>query len=162
TGSQTALLEYRSSTATLTAASSATRASRVRDLRIPAFSPLWRFVFSLWLIITFFYAAVVVFSRGSAQEDRLARLGLRRCSDLPCLHGVIPGQTSWTDALAAFNGQAALTDDPLFDKITLFRSSNGLSLEAILIELPPDHPVPLGEIIAYYGTPSCVFIYGQG
>jgi hypothetical protein len=104
---------------------------------------------------------VIAYSSTYPATDGISQLGLMRCGELPCFRGIEPGRTSWADAVAAFNGQSSIRIDGFAGNFVLFPSKNGASLGAIFIRLPLDQLITIGELIAFYGTPSCVHIFRQ-
>ncbi len=152
---------HESHLAALSGARSIWGTSLARFLRILALprNRLLLLTIALCAILTMGCTTVIAFSRAYPASDRLSELGLRRCIETLCFRGIIPGRTSWQDAIVAFNGHSIAEGDPFFGRIMLLPSSDGNSLESILIDHPLDEPIQLGEIMALYSFPACVDIY---
>jgi len=83
--------------------------------------------------------------------------GLNQCSDTPCFRGLIPGQTNWPDAIAAFGGLSTLSNDVAWSKVMLFPSPQNDKLAAIMLERPLNK-LTTGAILMLYGKPSCLAV----
>ncbi len=110
----------------------------------------------LFTVILGSIGLAVVGSRIIAIPAQPLSAGLADCAGNPCFHNAIPGQTSWPEAIAAFDGRSTIADDASYLKITLFPSEHNNQLAAIMLERPLGQAVTVGAILAHYGTPSCV------
>src|SRR5258708_36498805 len=109
----------------------------------------------LALTITLICMAVVASSRTHVLPNENWDMGLMRCAGEPCFLEITPGKTTWVAAVAA------LGNDSKYAKVVLVPSENGNSVDSIFIEPLVEQPITVGEIVALYGTPSCVDIYRQ-
>jgi len=113
-----------------------------------------------FVLLTFVSMVLIVYGRSvPAIPDEGILPGLRRCAGTPCFHELIPGQTSWADALAAFGGSAIFTGDSTYSQLTLLPSTQGDKLAGILLNGPFDPPLTIGALMTVYDAPPCVEIY---
>ena len=120
-----------------------------------------RFATGLCSLTAFLCAATIIFSRGIAVPDNILDVDITHCGQLTCFRGLTPGQTTWTDAMAAFHGEWLVIDDPSYATITLSPGSDEQNLNLVVLHLLPNVNIFIGTIIARYGTPACVDIFGH-
>ena len=112
----------------------------------------------LYTVILGSIGLAVVGSRIIAIRAQPLSARLADCAGNPCFHNAIPGLTSWSEAIAAFDGRSTVADDASYLKITLFPSEHNNQLAAIMLEHPLGQAVTVGAILKRYGTPTCVSV----
>ncbi|HVU14404.1 MAG TPA: hypothetical protein VHD90_24165 [Phototrophicaceae bacterium] len=116
--------------------------------------------FSISLLLTMICTVVVVSSGTLPESEHRPAVGLMRCGDLPCYQTITPGETSWRSAVAALGGQSIIREDASYSEIALFPSSDGGTVASILLDRPI-HPVTIGNLVALYGTPTCMVVFRE-
>ncbi len=101
----------------------------------------------------------LVLGRTSMTSAENGLPGLDHCHDLPCFRGLIPGQTSWTEAIGAFGGQSDIGDDEHYAHIALLPSHDGVLLDAIFLDRPMNSGAVLALILNLFGQPTCINMY---
>jgi hypothetical protein len=72
----------------------------------------------------------------------------------------VPGQTSWEEARAFFNGRRDISIDGADGAIRLFETQDGEWLRRIHITMP-DGSLSVGGAMLLYGRPCAVTVYPQ-
>ena len=102
----------------------------LRDAAIPQ---LWWFSIRLSLGVAVVVMGILALGRIQSADNKLSRLGLTLCEDVACFRGLIPGRTSWQEAIAQFNGQSTLSGDPFYYHITVIPTTDGQFLDSVLL-----------------------------
>lgn len=125
---------------------------------------LW--VGCLFLTMLMLCVGAVIYGRGQPALDNLSSIHLSRCADLPCLKGIAPGQTLWSDAKAAWGStmNSQITDRVIILQIgdtgraTLTRPVDDTTVKDFYIFVPPEVVVTIGDIIQEFGSPCGIGI----
>lgn len=145
----------------LTSIEEATSVRRIGSIRSPTFpgNLLPRLILGLCALLVLTCLVLIVYSRLLLSTDERAPSGFLDCAGVPCFRALTPGQTSWAEALAAFDGRSIIVGDTAYAKIALFPSADGNMLAAILLDQPLDRSITVGMMMLRYGTPACVNVY---
>jgi hypothetical protein len=104
---------------------------------------------------------VVIFLTRPFSKPNPARIfGMDMCEGRACFRGLVPGETSWEDAKAMFNGRVDISIDGPYGAIRLFETADGTTLRRIYITLP-DGSLSVGSVMLLYGRPCAVTVYPQ-
>ena len=109
-------------------------------------------IVALWLTVLCLVGLAVGAANRLPKTTGAATFGLARCDGVPCFRGLVPGRTAWATINPAYADEPTIYD-PTNTGIIMTRSTDGLSLSAIYINLYPHERVLMGEIMALYGTP---------
>lgn len=134
-------------------------------------SPRWlrRYVQNRWLklvagigVLTILLNCLAIsFGRIQPHPSAASAIGLGLCDGVPCYKHLVPGKTSWAATtgrnIDARDGQSSLY------RPVLSPSADGMWLDTIRIQMPPDAHVAVGDIVQIYGAPCRVdlSIYGN-
>jgi hypothetical protein len=130
---------------------------------------MWWFIrrlFMLWLILAAICAAVIVIARREPVPDTLQAFGFDMCAGKPCLRGVTVGmsQDQMLNKLRDVTPYSTMENAwvVLFNpvggaphKYYLYFSSIR-SLESIALWQITELKIPLGWLVARYGSPRCI------
>jgi hypothetical protein len=109
-------------------------------------------------------AGVIVSARNQPPTGYLRDLGFGRCAGRPCFQGIVPGDTTWQEAVQRMSRLLDVTDPLALRYATLdrhgiavsFGGAHPVSPEYVLILFFYDNRRALfGDLVALYGAP-CV------
>lgn len=117
-----------------------------------------RLVRGMFGVVTALAILALAFGRIGGLQSASNAFGLERCGDRACFRSLMLGQTSWEDALAAFNGRKNIAYDPPNGRIALERSLDNVHLGRLIIGLNDRDGVMFnaGEIVILFGPPCRV------
>ncbi len=97
----------------------------------------------------------------SIPSSAATSFGLDRCDDVPCFRGLIPGKTSWSNALATTGNPPVIGLDRGHPIMSLAQSTDHALLDAISIDVPPDTTITVSDVINLYGVPCQIYLYSR-
>lgn len=112
--------------------------------------------------------AAIASGQRLAPADVRAR-GMGMCEGMPCLAGVVPGQTRWQDAqalLSTANGSEVSQKRigfavPPGGTAELYPSMDGISVGRIYLRFADHAPLDVGWIVEMFGEPCGVSLYRE-
>lgn len=131
--------------------------------------PLQRLTLMVFAFSTIVLVLAALAGRALGRADDLRALHFDLCAERPCVLGMVPGATAWTDAAAML---ARYPIDALDDKrvytplpgvsVETYISVNTLTVGRVYLSFPHHAPFSAAWIIQRYGAPCGVSIYGNG
>jgi hypothetical protein len=112
-------------------------------------------------------AAAIVYGRAYAAPDDNRAVDLALCHGMPCLDGITPGHTSWTEAQTIFaevEGSQLLERRIVFHlerdaSAELYPSVDGVNVGRMYVTFSDEHPLAAGWLVQRYGRPCGVSLY---
>ncbi|MEP7284672.1 MAG: hypothetical protein ABI947_02755 [Chloroflexota bacterium] len=121
-----------------------------------------RNVFVLWVLVFVMVSSVLLYSRTFSEPSELQKLGFGMCSDQPCFMGIVPGVTTWKDAILILKSYDLKEEDyeeisfatvklKYFDVTVTGSKEDGVTAIQIW-----HSKIPLGTVIQLMGNPCAV------
>lgn len=127
------------------------------------------FALSLWIACILLVIASINYGRLQPITDPFQSAQIAECNKVPCVQGVTPGVSSWDDVSTLFARDASniMTENNIdvgvntITHTTFTADTSQDKVDSISVHFV-GWQLPLGALIAHYGTPCKLRVYSSG